>query len=49
MDRPNFIYSSHNRPVITSIAQNYTGMSVNSIVSVSGAVYNIEESALSSA
>lgn len=49
MDRPNIIYSPQNRPVITSIAQNYMGMSVNSIVSLSGAVYNIEESALSAA
>jgi hypothetical protein len=47
MDRPNIVYSSHNRPVSTSISTNYKGMSVNSFVSVSGVVYNIEESALS--
>ena len=46
MDRPNIIYSSHNRPVMTSVAQGYLGMSVNSFLSVSGVVYNIEESAL---
>jgi hypothetical protein len=46
MDRPNIIYSSHNRPVATSLGPGYLGMSVNSIRSVSGVVYNIEESAL---
>ena len=47
MDRPNIIYSSHNQPVMTSIGTGYLGMSVNSFRSVSGVVYNIEESALS--
>ena len=47
MDRPNIVYSSHNRPVSTSAEPSYLGMSVNSFVSVSGVVYNIEESALS--
>ena len=46
MDRPNIVYSSHNRPVITSVSDSYMGMSVNSFLSVSGTVYNIEESAL---
>ena len=46
MDRPNIIYSSHNRPVMTSVSDEYMGMSVNSFLSVSGRVYNIEESAL---
>jgi hypothetical protein len=45
-DRPNIIYSSHNRPVQTSTQTSYLGMSVNSIRSVSGTVYNIEESGL---
>jgi hypothetical protein len=48
MDRPNIIYSSHNRAVQTSTQTSYLGMSVNSIRSVSGTVYNIEESGLSS-
>jgi len=46
MDRPNIIYSSHNRPVITSVSDEYMGMSVSSFLSVSGTVYSIEESAL---
>jgi len=46
-DRPNVIYSSHNRPVLTSTGQLILGLSVNSVVSVSGSVYNIEESGLS--
>ena len=46
---PNIIYSSHNRPVTTPLSTSYMGMSVNSIRSISGVVYNIEESALSSA
>jgi hypothetical protein len=46
MDRPNIIYSSHNREVITSVSNSYMGMSVNSFLSVSGTKYNIEESAL---
>jgi hypothetical protein len=46
MDRTNIIYSSHNRPVETPLTNDYLGMSVNSIVSVSGVVYNIEESAM---
>jgi hypothetical protein len=45
MDRPNIIYSSHNRAVETSIGPGYKGMSVNSFLSVSGIAYNIEESA----
>lgn len=45
MDRPNIVYSSHNRPVQTSIGGGYKGMSVHSFVSVSGVTYNIEESA----
>ena len=44
--RPNIVYSSHNRPVETSVSNSYLGMSVNSFLSVSGTVYNIEESAL---
>jgi hypothetical protein len=47
MDRPNIIYSSHNRPVQTSTQAKYMGMSVNSIRSISGTVYNIEESGMS--
>lgn len=46
MDRPNIVYSSHNRPVFTATAANYMGMSVNSFLSVSGTVYNIEEAAM---
>jgi hypothetical protein len=48
MDRPNIVYSKQNRPVETSSEASYLGMSVNSIVSLSGVVYNIEESALAS-
>jgi hypothetical protein len=46
MDRPNIIYSAQNRPVITSATTtpSYQGMSVNSILGISGTVYNIEES-----
>jgi hypothetical protein len=47
MDRPNIIYSSHNRPVRTSTKAQYEGLSVNAFRSVSGVVYNIEESGLS--
>ncbi|HVH76575.1 MAG TPA: hypothetical protein VM755_16790 [Stellaceae bacterium] len=47
MDRPNIIYSSHNRPVATPVDPAYRGMSVNKFLSVSGVVYHIEESALS--
>ncbi len=48
MDRPNIIYSSHNRPVKTAPFGIMTkGLSVHSIVSISGGVYNIEESGLS--
>ena len=47
MDRPNIIYSSHNRPVEIWNGQQTNGLSVNSFVSVSGTVYNIEESGLS--
>ena len=46
MDRPNIIYSSHNRPIITSVSNSYMGMSVKGLLSVSGTKYNIEESAL---
>ena len=46
MDRTNIIYSSHNRPVQTALSDAYQGMSVHDFVSVSGAVYNIEESAM---
>lgn len=46
MDRPNIIYSSHNRPVATSVDPAYMGMSVKGFLSVSGVVYSIEESAL---
>src|SRR5579872_2702695 len=49
MDRPNIIYSSQNTPVITPISSAYRGMSVNSVLGLSGVVYNIEESALSTA
>jgi hypothetical protein len=48
MDAPNIVYGLHNRPVITPLSSNYMGMSVNSIQSLSGVVYKIEESALSS-
>jgi hypothetical protein len=47
MDRPNIIYSSHNRPVWTSPLPEFKGLSVNAVRSVSGTVYNIEESGLS--
>ena len=48
MDRPNIIYSSHNRPVKTAPFGTLTkGLSVHSFVSISGGVYNIEESGLS--
>jgi hypothetical protein len=47
MDRPNIIYSLHNRPVRTLTQQQFMGLSVNSFISLSGAVYNIEESGLS--
>ncbi|GLQ91517.1 beta strand repeat-containing protein [Dyella acidisoli] len=47
MDRTNIIYSSHNRPVWTSLGQQTKGLSVNSFLSVAGGVYNIEESTLS--
>jgi hypothetical protein len=46
MDRTNIIYSSQNRPVQTPLSAAYQGMSVNSFISMSGAVYNIEESAM---
>lgn len=46
MDRQNIIYSSHNRPVITSVSDSYMGMSVSGFLSVSGARYSIEEAAL---
>jgi hypothetical protein len=48
MDRPNIIYSSHNRPVKTAPFGIMTkGLSVHSFISISGGVYNIEESGLS--
>ncbi len=46
MDRPNIVYSSHNRPIATAIEDAYLGMSVKGFLSVSGSVYKIEESAL---
>ncbi|MGA3005035.1 MAG: hypothetical protein ABSE20_25275, partial [Acetobacteraceae bacterium] len=49
MDRPNIIYSPGNRAVTTPISDSYKGMSVHRIRSLAGVVYNIEESALSSA
>ena len=48
MDRANIVYSSHNRPVMTSASSDYMGMSVKSFRSVSAAVYNIEESTMQS-
>jgi hypothetical protein len=48
MDRPNIIYSSHNRPVKTWPFGVLTkGLSVRSFRSISGGVYKIEESGLS--
>ncbi len=47
MDRTNIIYSSHNRPVQNWWGQKTKGLSLHSFVSISGAVYNIEESGLS--
>jgi len=47
MDRPNIVYSSHNRPVSTWNQTGYLGMSVNSIRSLDAVVYNIEEKNLS--
>ncbi len=49
MDRPNIIYSTQNHAVITSASTtpDYKGMSVNSIIGISGTVYNIEESGYS--
>lgn len=46
MDRTNIIYSSQNRAVQAAASDAYKGMSVNSMVSVSGVVYKIEESAM---
>ena len=46
-DRANIIYSSHNRSVLNVNGQLTKGLSVDSFISVSGAVYNIEESGLS--
>lgn len=52
MDRPNIIYSKHNRPVLPAMAAPpptpYRGLSVNAFRSVSGTVYNIEEAGLDS-
>jgi len=48
MDRPNVIYSSHNRPVQTLLGET-KGLSINSFRSVSGSVYNIEEASFSDA
>ena len=47
IDDPNIVYSTHNRPVDTPAITGYLGMSVNAIRSVSGTVYNIEETAFS--
>ena len=47
MDRPNIVYSPHNRPISTWSQSGYRGMSVNSIRSLGGVVYNIEETNLS--
>ena len=41
------MYSSHNRAVTTPTVENYLGMSVHRIRSLSAAVYHIEESAFS--
>jgi hypothetical protein len=46
MDAPNIIYSPKNRPVITTTNSSYMGMSLNSIVSLSGVAFNIEEAAM---
>ena len=46
MDRPNVIYSLHNRVVDAAAPAPFRGLSVNAFRSVSGTVYNIEESAL---
>jgi hypothetical protein len=46
MDRPNIIYSLHNRAVDAAAPAPYRGLSVNAFRSVSGSVYNIEESGL---
>ncbi len=43
-DRPNIIYSPQNTPVMTSTSSSYLGMSLHSILSISGTLYNIEES-----
>jgi hypothetical protein len=43
IDRPNIIYSPHNRPLTTSTSSGYLGMSVHGLLSVSGATYNVEE------
>ena len=52
MDRPNIVYSRHNRPVLPAMAvppaAPYRGLSLNAFRSVSGVVYNIEESGLDS-
>ncbi|WP_434667423.1 hypothetical protein P5W99_38965 [Paraburkholderia sp. A3BS-1L] len=52
MDRPNIIYSAHNRPVLPAAAASpptpFKGLSLNGFRSVSGTVYNIEESGLDS-
>jgi hypothetical protein len=46
MDRQNIVYLSHNRPVTSVSSTAYMGMSVKSIISVSGVAYSVEESAL---
>jgi hypothetical protein len=46
IDRPNIVYAPDNRPVAVPGNDSYLGMSVNSVVSLAGAVYRIEESAL---
>ena len=48
MDRPNIIYSAHNRSVVTNDGLETRGLSIDSFISISGSVYNIEESSLSS-
>ena len=48
MDRPNVIYSLHNRVVDAAAPAPFRGLSVNAFRSVSGTVYNIEESGLDS-
>ena len=46
MDASNIIYSPNNRPVTTPKNPSYMGMSLNSIISLSGVAFNIEEAAM---